>query len=112
MFFTTMPSITPGPEAGYQFGHRARIGSRTGGYLYQAGAAFSTAALQLAVIAHSRGRYVTPDLAGGLQYGSTWGNINGDIVDGNLKVGGWCFNFFRHCKKLKSQKLKIKKNNS
>jgi hypothetical protein len=54
-------------------------------HLYQTGTAFTTTALQFAVITHSRRRHITTDLARSIQDRCSGRHFNGDVVDGYFK---------------------------
>src|ERR1700712_1134090 len=56
-----------GAATGDELWHRPRIGRGTGSYFHQAGAAFTAAVFQGAVITHGRGRHVATDMAGRIQ---------------------------------------------
>src|SRR5690554_3119473 len=88
IFFTTIPSIT----AVRQLWHWTAICCRTCGKFCQAGAAFTSTALKLAVVAHGRRSNISADLAGSLEDSSSRLNLNGDVVDGYVKQ----FFFFSH----------------
>lgn len=68
-----------------QFGHGAWIGGGTGGNFNQAGAAFTTTVLELAIIAHCWRSNFTTNHACSIQNRCAGLNINGDVVDRYLE---------------------------